>query len=113
MKQVIVVNESLRLPRGKLAAQAAHAAVAAYRSAGADVRRAWIAEGMPKIVLACASDSELLAIHARAAEAGLPSELVRDAGRTTIPDGTATCVGIGPAEDSSIDAVTGELKLVG
>jgi peptidyl-tRNA hydrolase len=113
VKQVIVVDESLRLPRGKLAAQAAHAAVAAYRSAAADDRRAWIAEGMPKIVVACASEFELVAIHARAAEAGLPAELVRDAGRTAVPEGTATCVGIGPAEDSRIDAVTGDLKLVG
>lgn len=111
MKQVIVVDESLRLPSGKLAAQAAHAAVAAFLRAPESARHAWLAEGMPKVVLACGSATELLEIHARAENAGLPAELIRDAGRTVLPEGTATCVGIGPADDASVDAITGELKL--
>jgi peptidyl-tRNA hydrolase len=47
MKQVIAVNESLRLPRGKLAAQVAHAAVAAFLKAGTEARRSWLDQGMP------------------------------------------------------------------
>lgn len=112
MKQVIVVDESLRLPRGKLAAQAAHAAVAAFLAAPPGARRAWIAEGMPKVVVACGSEAELAAIGDRAAAAGLPAERILDAGRTVVPEGTATCLGIGPADDAAIDAITGELKLV-
>lgn len=112
MKQVIVVDESLGLPRGKLAAQAAHASIAAFLRAPAPARSAWLAEGMPKVVLAAASEAELAAIHARAVEAGLPAELIRDAGRTVVPEGTATAVGLGPADDPAVDAITGELKLV-
>jgi peptidyl-tRNA hydrolase len=112
VKQVIVVDKSLRLPRGKLAAQAAHAAVAAFLAAPLEARRAWLAEGMPKVVLACGSGEELADIRARAAAAGLPVEGILDAGRTVVPEGTATCVGIGPADDAAIDAITGELKLV-
>jgi peptidyl-tRNA hydrolase, PTH2 family len=33
MKQVIIVNEALKLPRGKLAAQVAHAALAGFLNA--------------------------------------------------------------------------------
>lgn len=112
MKQVIVVDESLALPRGKLAAQAAHAAIAAFLRAPAHARNAWLAEGMPKVVLACGSEAELAGIHDRAAAARLPAELIRDAGRTVLPQGTATCIGIGPADDAAVDAITGELKLV-
>ena len=60
LKQVIVVNEALKLPRGKLAAQVAHASVAALLEATADARRRWVAEGMPKVVLRCESEQELL-----------------------------------------------------
>jgi peptidyl-tRNA hydrolase len=112
VKQVIVVDESLRLPRGKLAAQAAHASVSAFLAAAPEARRAWLAEGMPKVVLACASEAELAGIHDRAAAAGLPVERILDAGRTVVPEGTATCLGIGPADDAALDAITGELKLV-
>ena len=111
MKQVIVVDEALRLPPGKFAAQAAHAAIAAFLRAPERARQAWLAEGMPKVVVACGSEAELLEIHARAEAAGLPCELIRDAGRTVLPEGTATCVGIGPADDAAVDAITGTLKL--
>jgi len=112
LKQVIVVNESLALPRGKLAAQAAHAAVAAFLSAPPRARGDWLAEGMPKIVLACSNEAELVEIHALAVADRLPAELIRDAGRTVVAEGTPTCLGIGPAEDDALDAITGALKLV-
>ena len=112
MKQVVVVNEALRLPRGKLAAQVAHAAVAAFLDATADARRQWLADGMPKVVLRCDTEAELLELHARATGLGLPAQLIRDAGRTVVPAGTATCVGLGPADDAAMDALTGALRLV-
>ena len=112
VKQVIVVDESLKLPRGKLAAQVAHAAVAALVLAQPDAQRRWFAEGMPKVVLGCAGEEELLRLEAEALEQGLPADLIRDAGRTVVEAGTATCLGIGPAEDEEIDRVTGELKLL-
>ena len=67
---------------------------------------------MPKVVLRCASEAELLALADQAQAAGLPTMLIRDAGRTVVEAGTPTCVGIGPDEISKIDAVTGALKLM-
>ena len=112
MKQVIVVNAALGLPPGKLAAQVAHAAVGALLHAGREAQRAWFDAGMPKIVVHCASAEALAAIAAQAQKAGLPVLLVRDAGRTVVDAGTATCVGIGPAPAADIDPITGQLGLV-
>jgi PTH2 family peptidyl-tRNA hydrolase len=112
MKQVIVVNVSLKLPKGKLAAQVAHAAVGAFLAASAQARQRWLAEGMPKVVLKDRSAEELSALHALALQRQIPACLIRDAGRTVVPSGTVTCLGLGPAEDTEIDAVTGGLTLL-
>jgi peptidyl-tRNA hydrolase len=112
MKQVIVVNRALGLPKGKLAAQVAHAAVAALLSASEASARAWLAEGMPKVVVAAENEAALLDIDAQARARGIPSALIHDAGRTVVPAGTVTCLGLGPADDAAIDALTGALKLV-
>jgi peptidyl-tRNA hydrolase len=112
VKQVIVVNESLRLPRGKLAAQVAHASVAALLSTEPDDIRRWLEVGMPKVVLRGDDDAHLATLEQRAADAKLPVALIRDAGHTVVAAGTVTCLGIGPAGDEAIDALTGELRLV-
>ena len=112
VKQVIVVDAALGLPTGKLAAQVAHAAIIAFLRAPPAAQRTWLAAGMTKIVLTCGSASELLDLASQADRAGLPTALVRDAGRTVLAAGTATCVGIGPAEASKIDLVTGSLGLL-
>jgi peptidyl-tRNA hydrolase len=113
VKQVIVVNEALRLPRGKLAAQVAHASVAALLSASNEDIRRWLEVGMPKVVLRGDGEAELAALEKEAAAAGLPAAIIQDAGRTVIAPGTVTCLGIGPASTEAIDALTGKLRLVG
>jgi peptidyl-tRNA hydrolase len=112
LKQVIVVDESLRLPRGKLSAQVAHAAVEAFIAAPAKAREAWLRLGMPKVVLQGDSAEAVLALAEQAKKAGLPVALIEDAGKTVVSAGTITCVGIGPAEKEKIDRVTGSLQLV-
>ncbi len=112
MKQVIVVNSSLELPCGKLAAQVAHAAVAAFLSAKPEAQRAWLEVGMPKVVLEIDNEEGLHRLEAEAKERGLPAYVIADAGRTVVAAGTVTCVGIGPAEKSQIDSLTGSLRLL-
>lgn len=112
MKQVIVVNGALDLPRGKMAAQVAHAAVGAFLGAPRRNQADWLRQGMPKVVVQCASEDELDALLIQAEAAGLPTMLVRDAGKTVVQAGTATCVGIGPDLAERIDPITGELPLV-
>ena len=112
MKQVIVVNQSLKLPKGKLAAQVAHAAVGAFIEASDEARVDWLEEGMPKVVVQALDETELRRLLDLALQNGITALLVEDAGRTVVPEGTVTCLGLGPASDEEIDRLTGELKLL-
>jgi PTH2 family peptidyl-tRNA hydrolase len=112
MKQVIVVRNDLKLPKGKLAAQVAHASVeAVLRSSSSDVD-AWRSEGMAKIVVKVDSEKELLAIQQAAKAKKCVAAVITDAGKTVVAPGTRTCVGIGPAEEDVLDGITGDLKLM-
>lgn len=112
VKQVIVVNNALKLPKGKLAAQAAHAAVGAFLEASEQAQQDWLEEGMPKVVLRGEDEDELHRLEAVAVTENIPACLIEDAGRTVVPEGTVTCLGLGPAEDEKLDALTGDLKLL-
>ena len=111
-RQIIVVNSELGLPKGKLASQVAHAAVAAFLEAAPSARAAWLSAGMPKVVLKAANQAELQELQARAQSAGLPVALIQDAGRTVVAEGTVTCIGIGPAAAAALEPITGSLKLL-
>jgi len=112
MKQAIIIRSDLKMGKGKIASQAAHASIAAYLDANGAARDRWKSGGMAKIVLKVSSESELTKLHSAAKRAGLPSELIMDRGLTQIEPGTTTAVAIGPAEDDVIDKITGKLKLL-
>jgi PTH2 family peptidyl-tRNA hydrolase len=112
MKQVLVVNNALALPPGKMSAQVAHASIAAFLIADNANRQKWLDVGMPKIVLAGENEAQMQLLLRQAREAGVSAYLVRDAGRTVVPEGTVTCLGIGPAPIEEIDALTGALALL-
>jgi peptidyl-tRNA hydrolase, PTH2 family len=112
-KLTLIVRSDLGMGRGKIAAQAAHAAVAAaLASIGTSAFAAWLRDGQPKVVLRAGSEEELHSIAGQAAEAGLPVQVIRDAGRTQVAEGTPTCCAIGPAADTAIDAITSQLSLL-
>jgi PTH2 family peptidyl-tRNA hydrolase len=111
-KQVILARMDLKLPEGKLAVQVAHASVDAVLHTSKAVVEEWAGEGMKKVVLKVKDDKELLEFNEKARQAKLPHSLIRDAGRTVVEPGTMTCVGIGPAEEDKIDAITGKLKML-
>lgn len=113
VKLVLLVRTDLGMGRGKIAAQVAHAAVAAALAAlSRDDFAAWLDQGQPKVVLKVASAEQLQEIARQAGAVALPVELIIDAGRTQLAPGTATCCAIGPAEASRIDAITSELSLL-
>ncbi|UCH70833.1 MAG: peptidyl-tRNA hydrolase [Candidatus Bathyarchaeota archaeon] len=113
-KQVIVLRIDLKMSKGKIAAQAGHAAVSAAeetRKRRPEWVKAWLEEGQCKIALRVDSAQELVEVERKAKELGLPSALISDRGLTELPPGTLTCLGIGPAPFDQMDRVTGELNL--
>ena len=111
---VVVVRTDLGISKGKMAAQAAHAAVScALKSKKSDSSnfKKWFDEGQKKVVVKGQNESTLRNLQQHAREVGLVSSLVTDAGLTEVPAGTITCLGIGPAADSEIDSITGDYPL--
>jgi PTH2 family peptidyl-tRNA hydrolase len=111
-KQVIVVRRDLKMDKGKLAAQVAHASLEAYKKADSRDIEGWENEGMKKIVVSVNDIKEFMGIKERAKEARLPYAVIRDAGKTQLEPGTVTAMGIGPAEDGRVDKITKNLKLL-
>lgn len=114
-KQVILVRTDLKMSKGKLAVQVAHASVCALLEAlkhKRDWADEWLASGQKKVVLKVNSEEELRKYYQAALKFGLPAAIIQDAGLTELPEGTTTTVGIGPAPETYIDKVTGHLKLL-
>ena len=112
LKQTILVRADLKLPKGKLAAQAAHASVEATLRSDKDLVKEWRVHGMAKIVVRVADERELLRYVQQAKDEGLTTAIITDAGRTVVAPGTRTCAAIGPSDEEDVDRICSELKLL-
>ena len=114
-KMIIAVRNDLKMSKGKIAAQAGHAAVSASEYARKNRPEwwtPWIMEGQCKIAVKVKSEEEIIEIERKARNAGLPVALIVDRGLTEIPPNTTTCLGIGPAPANKVDVITGKLSLL-
>jgi PTH2 family peptidyl-tRNA hydrolase len=111
-KQVIIIRQDLKLPKGKAVAQGAHASVDAVLKSDQDIVKKWRSLGMAKIALKVKDEKELVKLFQKAKDAGLAASLITDAGKTVVAPGTKTCIAIGPAKEEEIDLITGELSLI-
>jgi peptidyl-tRNA hydrolase, PTH2 family len=114
-KQALIIRLDLKIGRGKIAVQCAHAAV----SAAEDARirfprwwRQWMEDGQCKVALKVPDLETMLNLEGIARKNQLPVYLVRDRGLTQVPPDTITCVGIGPAPSDLVDNLTGRLSLL-
>jgi PTH2 family peptidyl-tRNA hydrolase len=115
MKQVIVCRSDLKIGKGKLCSQVAHASLeAALETLKRNKEKfyRWKKEGAKKVVLKVNSLEELLKIAELAKREGLIVSIIADAGKTQVEPGTIICTAIGPDEDEKIDKITGNLKLL-
>nr|ODN92586.1 peptidyl-tRNA hydrolase [Cryptococcus depauperatus CBS 7841] len=126
IKLVLVVNDELKMTKGKIAAQAGHATLACamtLKDANPKVRLsasqivqsladARVSSGQPKIALQGASTEELETLAAQARSINLCARIIRDAGRTQVASGSKTIVGIGPGPAKLVNTITGKLKLL-
>lgn len=137
-KQIIVIRKDLKLPKGKLAVQVAHASVKAIMDAAWRTTMGpdhffkelhtmavygfpttspiieWLTNGdYAKVCVTVEAEKDLDFIFENAKLAKLPCAMIIDHGRTVfngIP--TKTCVAVGPDYPDKIDRITGHLPLL-
>lgn len=109
--QYIIVNNSLKMDKGKTAAQCAHASVSVLDKVDEDTVNDWKHLGMKKVVLKVNSTEELVGLFEKVKK-HLPCALITDAGRTQIEPGSKTCVGCGPVSEEDGQKYFKDLKLL-
>lgn len=109
--QYIVVNTSLGMNKGKIAAQASHSSVAVLDKVDDDIVSEWKSSGMKKIVLKVKTTDELLELFEKAKRKH-PCALITDAGHTQIEAGSKTCFACGPVDEEEGKKLFKELKLL-
>jgi len=124
LKQVILVRKDLHMGVGKIAAQVAHASMAAFLKDSQTIgdslivpltehNKGWIGGSFTKVCLGVKTEGELRALLESARLVGIPHGLITDNGRTVfngVP--TVTCGAIGPYDATVIDTITGHLTLL-
>lgn len=135
-KMMIVMRRDLKMRKGKIAAQAGHAAIEAILMAlhkegrCADIISAsdgmclaengkpetslseWFSYGCAKICVYVDSEEELMAVAAKAEAKGVLTAIITDAGMTEfhgVP--TKTCLALEPLPSDIADEITGGLPL--
>ena len=128
-KQVIVLRKDLKMRKGKMVAQGAHASMKAILDEGyvetaalgldafiipmcAEIEN-WLCGIFTKVCVSVDSEEELLYIYEQAKKADLICSLIQDSGLTEfggVP--TYTAVAVGPALREEVDKITGNLKLL-
>ena len=114
-KMVCVVNQSLKMGKGKIAAQVGHGAVMATMKAGVEKPinlEQWFTTGQKKVCLKGRDAEHLLELEQQAKAAGILTTFVHDAGHTQIPSGSLTVLALGPEIEATLEEITGELKLL-
>lgn len=112
MKQIIIINQALKLPEERWTIQVAQASAGAFLEADKDARKTWLKEGKPRIVLNVFDEKDLWDLLSKAEHRSLPTCLVEDTTGQAIPAGsTFACLGIGPADDAQIDQLAEVLTL--
>jgi PTH2 family peptidyl-tRNA hydrolase len=120
-KAVIAIRKDLNMSPGKIAAQAAHAAVEltllSLDENGPGCRIPsetfvkWQGEGARVVVVGVENFEQLKKLHKSAIDTNsLNTVAYADGGITEVDPGTVTVLGIGPARNEEIDKITKELE---
>jgi peptidyl-tRNA hydrolase len=126
VKQVIVVRKDLRLRRSEMAAAVAHASMKflldndeSERGDELNVKlsfeeASWLQGSYKKIIVGVSSESDLKNLLFRAEMAGVNVYTITQKSGSKSEDAGETVVAaaFGPDESSSIDKITGHLKLI-
>lgn len=123
VKQVIVVRADLKMRKGKVGAQCAHASNAILLDVLKEIKTfdnlnqldplyIWLNSRFVKIVLCVETEEELLELHNNVKNDNIRCSLIEDSGFTEFHGvKTKTCIGIGPDFSHKIDKHTKHLRL--
>ena len=114
-KMAIITRKDLKLTKGKLAAQVAHAAVECTlltKKNNSKWFKKWINEGAKKAILKTDKIDDFYSLKELAVSLKISSVIISDAGHTELPAGTITVLGIGPGPSNLIDKISGHLALL-
>lgn len=132
-KQVLVWRNDLKVRKGKLAAQIAHASMAfltkgmgcfacndkfefssdGFKTEDAVEIKHWIENSFRKICCYVSSEEEMLDLYRKALDTGLTSHLIEDNGATEFNGvKTVTALAIGPHWDERFIGITDHLPLL-
>lgn len=128
-KQIIILRKDLKMGKGKLISQGAHASMGGLLLGGKFTTspdgknqyvidldpdlQAWLLGSFTKIAVWAESEEELMSLYNQAIQAGLRSVVIKDNGKTVfngVP--TVTAIAIGPALASKVDPITRHLQLI-
>ncbi|RYD64973.1 MAG: aminoacyl-tRNA hydrolase [Verrucomicrobiaceae bacterium] len=115
LKMWLVIRTDLTLTQGKFGAQVGHAFGRLYLHAARTVPAllsTYLADNEPKITVRVSSEAEMLRVEQEAQGAGIPCQLIRDAGRSEIEAGTITVCAFGPALRSGLPSFLKRLQLL-
>lgn len=107
----ILVNKSVKMSPGKIAAQVGHAVQkTTQRCSNTRKWRAYVGNGMPKIVLKIPSEELFVSILDQTKN--IWKSYVVDEGRTQVAPGTVTAVGYDPLFENEVPSCLKRLKLL-
>jgi len=128
-KQVIIIRKDLKMRKGKMVSQGAHASLGAVlklmkKTDNYPIKYElkfnkdsyldqWLNGIFTKITVGVDTEDELLELYNKALEMNIPTVLITDSGKTEFHNTpTNTCIAIGPYYSTEIDKITGYLKLL-
>lgn len=128
-KQILILRKDLKMGKGKLISQGAHASMGGLLLGGRFTTtpegksqyvidldpdlEAWLRGSFTKIAVWAESEEQLLELHKQAQASGLRTVVIKDNGKTVfhgVP--TITALVIGPARASLVDPITRHLQLI-
>ena len=125
IKQIIVVRKDLKMRKGKLAAQVAHAAMKFILDNNesnkpdhinltlSNAEAIWCKELFTKVVVGCDSLEELETLILKAQLSNVSVYPIIDSGKTEFNnEPTLTCASFGPDNSNELNKITGHLKLL-
>jgi len=107
----IFLNKGIKMSKGKIAVQAAHAAILAYQISKEDIKKKWDETSYVKIMLEALGEKHIYATKEYLKSKEINSVVIADEGRTEVEPGSVTALGIEILDREKYKEILGGFKL--